>query len=153
MSASPRSIMASPTPAAIFRALLLAADAADAAPQQAEPAAPSDPFGRQTPRSMQIRLFNALGSGDVQEVDPYVEGADGRSDGSRRQVRAFMAALDRQGELAQRLSVSIDPEGELADGLAPDLEEISTLALEGGMVPICSDRCLPPCPPAGRRQG
>ncbi|WP_221902302.1 mechanosensitive ion channel family protein [Croceicoccus marinus] len=147
MSASPRSIMAPPSPAAIFLALLLAAallasgpafaaDAADAAPQQAEPEAPSDPFGRQTPRSMQIRLFNALGSGDVEEVVPYVEGADAGSNESRRQVRAFMAALDRRGELAQRLSVSIDAEGDLADGLAPDLEEIGTLALEGGTVPI-----------------
>lgn len=114
----------------------LAADAAEASAQEAEPETPDDPFGRRTPRSMQIRLFNALGSGDVEEIVPFVEGADPGSEESMRQVRAFMAALDRRGDLAQRLSVSIDPEGDLTDGLAPDLEEIGTLALEGEDVPI-----------------
>lgn len=113
-----------------------AADAAQAEAQEAEPETPDDPFGRETPRSMQIRLFNALGSGDAEELVPYVEGADAGSEESMQQVRAFMAALDRRGELAQRLSVSIDPEGDLADGLAPDLEEIGTLALRGESVPI-----------------
>ncbi len=102
--------------------------------------APSDPYGRETPRSMQIRLFNALGSGDAGEVRPYIEGADAGTEESTDEVRAFMLALDRYGELAQRLSVSIDPEGDLGDGLAADLEEIGTLALPEGTVPILARR-------------
>ena len=53
-----------------------------------------DPFGRESPRAMQIGLFNVLGSGDESDLAPYVEGANPASETSLRQLRAFAAALD-----------------------------------------------------------
>lgn len=107
-----------------------------------------DPFKRESPRSMQIGLFNVLGSSNAQDVAPFVEGADAGSEESLRRIRAFVAALDRRGSLTQRISLSIEPEGNLADGLAPDLEEIGTLALDEGDVPILIRRTQPDEGPA-----
>ena len=78
-----------------------------------------DPFGRNSPRAMQIGLFNVLGSGEVADLAPYIEGADPESDASLQRMRSFTLALDQSGELTSRLGLSIDPEGNLADGLAP----------------------------------
>lgn len=99
-----------------------------------------DPFGRESPRAMQIGLFNVLGSGDEADLAPYVEGADPASETSLRQLRAFAAALDNSGELIPRLGLPIAPEGSLTDGLDPDLEEIGSLSLESGTVPILARR-------------
>ena len=100
----------------------------------------ADAYGRDNPRAMLIGLFEALTANDLPRLVHYMEGEQAGSPASFQRAARLAEAMDRYGKLKARIALSLDPEGDLDDGLPPDREDIGTLELETGPVPIMARR-------------
>ncbi|MBH0112500.1 mechanosensitive ion channel [Novosphingobium sp. YJ-S2-02] len=111
-------------------------------------AAPSDPYGRETPRGVVSGLVNALAAGNYGEAAAYFEasvqpqgsaGDDSSSDvdeAARGEIaRQLQQALDAGGSLESYAVLSSDPAGTLDDGLPPDAERVGKLRGSEGAEP------------------
>lgn len=116
------------------------ASATQPAETQTETASPKDPLGRETPRTMQIGLLDALARDDLPRLAKYLEVADPSLPASLRKAKAFSDILDSRGTMLARLDVSLQPEGNLEDGLPADEDRIGSFEQGGKTIPILARR-------------
>ncbi|MET1755018.1 mechanosensitive ion channel family protein [Novosphingobium sp. RD2P27] len=88
-----------------------------------EAAAPSDPYGRETPRGAVSGLLAALAERDYARASHYFEA----SDRGEQLARELQAVLDAGGALQPFGALSNEPTGILEDGLEPNSERVGEL--------------------------
>ena len=105
--------------------------AAAAAKPASAASAPTDLYGRGTPRGMVDGLIGALGAGDYERASQYFDlkaiPASRRASQGIVIAKKLQAALDAGGSLIQPIQLSNDPSGRIDDQLPANQEQIGTL--------------------------
>ncbi|RDE04996.1 mechanosensitive ion channel family protein [Sphingomonas aracearum] len=107
----------------------------------AAPAAPTDPFGRETPRTAVTALLRALAEQDYERAGNYFE-LPARTPASQgpELARRLQALLDKNGTLRPFGALSSEATGNLNDDLAPDREEVGTIPIGTTDQPVLLSR-------------
>jgi len=94
-------------------------------------AAPSDPYGRETPRGLADGLVAALADRNYERASAYFDLSDlpasRRAEQGATYARRLKAALDAGGSLVPFLQLSGDPAGRVNDQLPLDQDQIGKL--------------------------
>lgn len=98
---------------------------AGAVEEAVETSAPTDPFGRDTPRHTVQGFISALGNNDTLLASNYLNLS--KSDNPVTAVRQFKRALDAGGRFQTDLQLSNQPEGSLTDQLPPNQERVGSI--------------------------
>ena len=136
-------LLAGPAQAASVPSLTSKAPASQGAPSEV-----ADPLGRGSPQGLATGLINALAEADDALVERFLEtnavngGAATGSVSGLELAKQFAAVLNAEGTVASPAGLTADPTGVLNDGLAPDLEQIGTIAGGGKTVQITARRIL-----------
>jgi MscS family membrane protein len=95
-----------------------------------------DALGRETPRGMVEGLISALAAEDNAKASQYLQFDDELPEEQVVQiVLALEKALDSGGRVPTLL-LSMNPQGKLDDGLAPDMEQVGTIIIDGEETPL-----------------
>ena len=109
-----------------------------------QPAAPVDPFARETPRSTVTGLIDALAARDYARAANYldlpVQQDDRVAAGAAELTRRLQGMLDRGGELTPFAALSNDAAGRIDDDLPADQENVGTFGKAEGGTPIVLTR-------------
>ncbi|SDS55446.1 MscS family membrane protein [Halopseudomonas xinjiangensis] len=119
--------------------------APEAGEEAAPPASvPEDPLGRTTPRGAFSGYIHAMAEESYDEAAEYLDlsGLPRRiaRQGGAEIARRLRIALDQGGDVQPSVALSDQPEGKLNDGLAPRMERIGSVTLQGEVVPLYLER-------------
>ncbi|GHC86783.1 mechanosensitive ion channel family protein [Novosphingobium pokkalii] len=131
----------------LFRFALLTLLLGLAVPAQAQltpaasssPAAPSDPYGRETPRSSVAGLIQALAGRDYERAAHFmsVRMDNARlTNGAEELARRLQVLLDKGGTLRPFGALSNQPVGDLGDDLPFNREQVGTMKVGEDKVPV-----------------
>jgi MscS family membrane protein len=100
---------------------------------------PSDPYGRESPRSLVINLVAAFASGDADRIKHYLESSDANSNLAER----LQKRLDSSGSLLSFAALSNEQAGITNDGLPLNEERIGTFRAQSGDIALIARRQTP----------
>lgn len=106
------------------------------------PAAASDTFGRDTPRSTMQNFLQALAKDDTTLASRYL--AIDKNQNPYIMVRTLKRALDSSGRLYNELQMSNDPNGNLDDRLAPNVDKVGELGNGDDKIDLLVERVAQP---------
>src|SRR5262245_36728000 len=107
-----------------------------AAPTNAQPSAPKDPLGRETPRGTLVGFMRAARDGNLEVAAQYL---NVRAAAATELARKLYVVLDSR--LPARLNdVSDRPEGALANPLKPDQDVAGTISTADGPLDVVLER-------------
>lgn len=109
------------------------------------PTVPSDQLGRGVPRGAMRLFLDACREGNFAAASTYLDLR--RVNRLERQARGILLARQLSAVLDRKLWVDLDalsdaPEGDLADDLAKRVDQIGTIAMPNGSVPIRIERLV-----------
>lgn len=99
-----------------------------------------DPLGRESPRGMIEGLISAMAAEDYAKASQYLQFDE---DTSQEQTNLITLALEKTLDSGGRLPtllLSMDPKGKIDDDLAPEMEEVGTIFLDGEATPLIAVR-------------
>lgn len=127
----------------LFIALLLcvapAAHAQLTPPTSSSPAVPSDPYGRETPRSSVAGLIQALAGRDYERAAHFMSVRMDNprlANGAEELARRLQVLLDKGGSLRAFGALSNQPVGDLTDDLPFNREQVGTMTVGEDKVPV-----------------
>ncbi len=103
------------------------------------PAAPSDPYGRETPRSAVAGLIQALAGRDYERAAHFMSvrlDTPRLANGAEELARRLQVLLDKGGSLRPFGALSNDPVGDLGDDLPFNREQVGTMKVGDQKVPV-----------------
>src|SRR5690606_12514489 len=115
-----------------------------AEPTPAEEEAPSDPFGRNSPRGTFSGYISAVSAQDYSRAAEYLDLSHiptrEKAAAGRELARMLQMALDRGGNVPPAVMLSDDPEGREDDGLHPSLDRLGVIDLGDRELPVLVER-------------
>lgn len=110
------------------------------------PAWPEDSLGRRSPRSTVVRYISAVAEQDFTKAAFYLNlnTPDGVIEDGAATAQALQRLLDQRSKTLPRSWISDSPDGDLDDGLAPNLERVGSVEINGETVDLLLEKTRGP---------
>ncbi|MFL9502175.1 mechanosensitive ion channel domain-containing protein [Rhodopseudomonas sp. G2_2311] len=106
----------------------------------AQPAAPTDPLGRETPAGMVAGFIAAAAEQNYERAAMYLDLSQEKDAWGPSVAQQLQRILDRGGVVYSRLRLSTEPQGDQDDSLPPEQEKFGMVRTDHGTVDLIAQR-------------